>query len=82
MMKSDEEKLAYGHNASAFRFPETGRYTPLISHGMLTTEELRQAEESAFARGVEAENVLLREFQVPRRMLLARVVRLLSLPFP
>jgi len=70
MMKSDEEKVAYGHNASAFRVPETGRYTPLISHGVLTTEELRQAEESAFARGVEAENVLLREFQVPKRVLL------------
>ena len=70
MMKSDEEKVAYKDNASAFRFSETGRFTPLVSQGLLTTEELRQAEESAFARGVEAENVLLREFQVPKRLLL------------
>ncbi len=70
MMKSDEKELSDAGNAPVFRFPETGRYTPLISYGVLTSEELRQAEESAFARGVEAENVLLREFRVPRRLLL------------
>jgi hypothetical protein len=70
MMTSDENKVAYNRNASVFRYRETGRYTPLISYGLLTAEALRAAEESAAARGIETEGVLMREFHVPRRRLL------------
>ena len=70
MMKSDEKELTYKGNASVPVTPASGRYSQLVSYGVLTKEELRQAEESAFARGVETENVLLREFQVPRGVLL------------
>jgi len=69
-MTSDKNKVAYKRNASAVRYRETGRYTRLITYGVLTAEALRAAEESAAARGIETEGVLMREFHVPRRRLL------------
>ncbi|MDH4230982.1 MAG: type II secretion protein [Nitrospirota bacterium] len=70
MMKSDESKVAYEQDASSFRYRETLRYASLITYGVLTAEALRAAEESAAARGIETEGVLMREFSVPKRRLL------------
>jgi len=70
MMMSDENKVAYKRNAPAVRHRKTGRYECLMTYGVLTVEALRAAEESAAARGIETEDVLMREFNVPRRRLL------------
>jgi uncharacterized membrane protein YidH (DUF202 family) len=70
MMKSDENKAVNGRHNPAMRYRESGRYTPLITYGVITSEALRAAEESAVARGIETEDVLMREFHVPRRRLL------------
>jgi hypothetical protein len=70
MTKSEEKKSGLERSGSVFRFPGTGRYVPLVSHGVLTEKALRQAEDTAAARGIETEGVLLREFRVPRRTLL------------
>ena len=70
MMMSEEKKILKEDAGSVFRFPETEQYRLLVSYGALTTEELRAAENTAAARGIETEGVLIREFRVPRRMLL------------
>jgi uncharacterized membrane protein YidH (DUF202 family) len=70
MMKSEEKKILNEDSGPAFRFQETIKYRLLVSYGALTIEELRAAEKTAAARGIETEGVLLREFKVSRRMLL------------
>jgi uncharacterized membrane protein YidH (DUF202 family) len=70
MMKSEEKNIFCSQSAPDFRSPATGRYLPLVSSGVLTAEELRAAEDTAIARGIEVESVLLREFNLPKRVLL------------
>src|SRR5512140_188565 len=70
MMKSEEKDISCGQGAPGFRSPATGRYLPLVSSGVLTAEALRAAEDTALARGLEVEGVLLREFNLPKQTLL------------
>lgn len=44
----------------------TSRFCPLVEEGVVTQEELAQAEDSARARGIELEQILLKEFNVSR----------------
>jgi uncharacterized membrane protein YidH (DUF202 family) len=49
---------------------QTERFLPLLERGALRAEDLREAENSSIARGIELEKVLLREYGVQRRSLL------------
>jgi uncharacterized membrane protein YidH (DUF202 family) len=48
----------------------SGKYSGIVKLGVLDESALARAEESAFARGVDIERVLVREFGVPRDTLL------------
>ena len=81
MMKSEEKNISCGQGAPAFRSPSTGRYLPLVSSGVLTAEELRAAEDTAIARGIEVEGVLLREFNLPKQTLLEALSSYYGCPY-
>lgn len=70
MMKSEEKNISCDQGAPDFRSPATVRYLALVSSGVLPLEKLRDAEDTALARGLEVEGVLLREFNLPKQTLL------------
>lgn len=70
MMKSDNKEIVYKQSVPDLRCPRTGRYLPLVSSGVLTAGELCEAENTAIARGLEVEGVLLREYNLPKQKLL------------
>lgn len=57
------------------------RYLLLIDWGVLAEQQLRAAETTAIARGIELERVLIREFGVPRRILLQALSEYYNCPF-
>jgi uncharacterized membrane protein YidH (DUF202 family) len=59
----------------------TKRFLKLINLGILTPEKLRKAEDTAFARGIELERILIREYGVPRRTLLQALSEHYNCPF-
>ncbi len=81
MMKSEEKNIFCGQGAPDFRSPATGRYLPLVSSGVLTAEALRAAEDTALARGLEVEGVLLREFNLPKQTLLEALSSYYGCPY-
>lgn len=52
------------------RDSEIERFHSLVERGFLSEEDIHRAEESAAARGIELERLLLKEYHVPRRTLL------------
>jgi len=81
MMKSEEKNIPCVHGAPDFRSPATGRYLPLVASGVLTAEALRAAEDTALARGLEVEDVLLREFNLPKQTLLEALSSYYGCPY-
>jgi len=59
----------------------TKRFHLLVGPGVLMHDELLAAEETANARGIELENVLIEEFKVPRHILLQALSEYYSRPF-
>lgn len=60
---------------------ETKRFNLLTVNGILTRAELSAAEDAANARGIELEEVLIREFNVPKRALLRSLSEHYRCPF-
>ena len=60
---------------------QTQRFLILTDWGVLTNDELRQAEQSAVARGMDIEGVLIREYRVPKSTLLAAMSEYYKCPF-
>ena len=81
MMKSEEKNIFCNQSTPAFRSPATGRYLLLVSSGVLTAEALRAAEDTALARGLEVEGVLLREFNLPKQTLLEALSSYYGCPY-
>ncbi|GER92740.1 type II secretion protein [hot springs metagenome] len=59
----------------------TERFLVLLNWGVLTELQLRAAETTAIARGIEIEKVLIREFGVPKRILLQALSDYYNCPF-
>ncbi len=59
----------------------TERFLILLDRGVLTEQQLRAAETTAIARGIELERALIREFGVPRRILLQALSGYYNCPF-
>jgi len=57
------------------------RLQGLLASGVLTAEELREAEYFANARGLELERVLLREYDVPKAAMLKSLSECYNRPF-
>lgn len=57
------------------------RFFRLLDLGVLPPEKLRAAEDAAFARGIELERILMREYGVPRRTLLQALSEYYHRPF-
>ncbi len=57
------------------------RFLILTGWGVLKNDELRQAEQSAAARGIGIEGVLIREYGVPKTTLLAALSEYYQCPF-
>lgn len=57
------------------------RFNILLDRGVLTEQELREAKDAAVARGVELEKVLIREYGVPRRVMLQALSAHYHCPF-
>ena len=61
--------------------PQAERFLILLDWGVLTKEELRTAERTAVARGIDLERVLIREYGVPKQTLLAALSEYYKCPF-
>jgi uncharacterized membrane protein YidH (DUF202 family) len=59
----------------------SARFLILTDRGALTNNELRQAEQAAVARGVDIEGILVREYGVPKSVLLAALSEYYKCPF-
>ena len=59
----------------------SNRFNVLTDWGVLTRDQLSAAEKSASARGVELEKVLLREYNVPRHLMLEALSEFYGLPY-
>jgi uncharacterized membrane protein YidH (DUF202 family) len=59
---------------------QTERFHILLDWGALTEAEFRAAETAAMARGMELESVLVREFGVPKKTLLAALAQYYQCP--
>ena len=81
MMKSEERNISCGQGAPDFRSPSTERYLALTVSGILPLEKLRAAENTALARGLEIEGVLLREFNLPKQALLEALSSYYGFPY-
>ncbi|MDI6728160.1 MAG: hypothetical protein QMD44_04440 [Thermodesulfovibrionales bacterium] len=57
------------------------RYLLLIEWGVLNGEQLHAAETTAIARGIELERVLIKEYSVPKRILLQALSEYYNRPF-
>ncbi len=57
------------------------RYLLLIEWGVLNGEQLHAAETTAIARGIELEKVLIKEYSVPKRILLQALSEYYNRPF-
>ncbi|MCK9420514.1 MAG: type II secretion protein [Nitrospirae bacterium] len=57
------------------------RFLILMDWGVLTNDELRQAEQAAVARGIDIERVLIHEYGVPKGTLLAALSEYFKCPF-
>ncbi len=60
---------------------QSGRFLILMDWGVLTNDELRQAEQAAVARGIDIEGILIREYGVPKSTLLAALSEYCKCPF-
>lgn len=81
MMTSEEKNIPCQQGAPGFRSPATVRYLALVSSGVLPSEKLRAAEDTALARGLEVEDVLLREFNLPKQTLLEALSSYYGCPY-
>lgn len=61
--------------------PRSGEFLLLVEWGTLTEDELRAAERTAVARGLELERVLIGEYGVPKQTLLAALSEHFKCPF-
>jgi uncharacterized membrane protein YidH (DUF202 family) len=61
--------------------PQAGEFLLLIEWGALTEDDLRAAEQTAIARGLELERVLIRDYGVPKQTLLASLAEHFQCPF-
>jgi len=59
----------------------TERFLILLDRGVLTEQQLRAAETTAIARGIELERVLIKEYGVPKRILLQALSDYYNCPF-
>lgn len=59
----------------------TTRYLILAEWGVLTEQQLKDAEDAATARGREIESVLIREYRVPKTVLLQALSEYYNCPF-
>jgi uncharacterized membrane protein YidH (DUF202 family) len=59
----------------------TERFLILLNWGVLTEQQLRAAETTAIARGIELERVLIKEYGVPKRILLQALSDYYNCPF-
>jgi uncharacterized membrane protein YidH (DUF202 family) len=60
---------------------QAGRFLVLTNWGVLTNDELRQAEQAAVARGIDIERILIHERGVPKSTLLAALSEYYKRPF-
>jgi uncharacterized membrane protein YidH (DUF202 family) len=57
------------------------KFSPLVDEGLLTIEELHAAEFSAQARGIDMEAILIREYGLPRHIILNALSNYYDCPF-
>lgn len=82
MMNSDMSQADIGVRSEAESCgTQAERFFLLLDMGILTAKELRAAEDAAVARGIELERILLREYRVPRRVLLRALSGHYNCPF-